>query len=335
MTVKARPLDRADDYVPVPRRLFMVLSPRSLSYARLALASLSGNAEEPFDLALITDSENDKQILLEEVGTLEVGQLSKQSFAIFSEADLETREADVFARYPNITSFRHGHPCWRKVTDPILLSDNGQEMIVLDPDIYFPNRFCFEETLDSGLLLMWQRPSCLLPAQVVDNAMRAKISLAHHTDIGVAQWRMPVDLAWLDWLLGKLGSPDLPRSMHVESIVWAALAMRMGGGYLDPHAWLCWHRTQFKRIARKIGRSGYEILRREPWTDIKCFHAGGEAKWWLSEAKNKGFLDGHEVKSGRLSPRPFEELTPAGFAWIERRRLWLRRSGYYSLFSQQ
>jgi hypothetical protein len=321
--------------LPTPRRLFMVLSPRSLPYARLALATLFGNAEEPFELSLITDSEADKQVLLEEVGKLGVGQPGQRHSAVFSEADLEGRESEMFARYPSIISFRHGHPCWRKVTDPILLSDDGQEMIVLDPDIYFPNRFCFEETLESGLLLMWQKPSCLLPAEIVDNAMRAGIALAHHTDIGVAQWKMPVDLAWLNWLLGKLGSPDLPRSMHVESIVWAALAMRMGGGYLDPRAWLCWHRTQFKRVARKLGTSGSEILKREPWADIKCFHAGGEAKWWLSEAKNKGYLDSHEIKSHRLRPEPFEALAPAVFAGLERRRYWLRRLGYYSLFAQQ
>jgi hypothetical protein len=323
-------LTHADGGAPLPRRLFMVLSPRSLPYARLALASLFSNAEERVELALITDSEADKQILLEEVGRID-----KQSFAVFSEADLETRESEMFARYPNIISFRHGHPCWRKVTDPLLLSDDGQEMILLDPDIYFPNRFCFEETLESGLLLMWQKPSCLLPAEVVDNAMRAGIALAHHTDIGVAQWKMPADLAWLDWLLGKLGSPNLPRSMHVESIVWAALAMRIGGGYLDRHAWMCWHRTQFKRIARKLGTSGSVILRGEPWADIKCFHAGGEAKWWLEDAKSKGFLDRGEVKSRRLRPVPFEELKPGVFAGLERRRLWLGRLGYYSLFSQQ
>jgi hypothetical protein len=334
MAMSVNRLTHADD-VALPRRLFMVLSPRSLPYARLALASLFNNAEEPFELVLVTDSATDKQVLLDEVGTLEAGRFSKQRFAVFSEADLETREAEIFARYPNIKAFRRGHPCWRKVTDPILLSGGGQEMIVLDPDIYFPNRFCFEETLKDGLLLMWQKPSCLLPANVVDNAMRSGISLAHHTDIGVAQWTMPVDLAWLDWLLGKLGSPNLPRSMHVESIVWAALAMRMGGGYLDPSAWLCWRRTQFKRVARKLGTSGSAILRGEPWADIKCFHAGGEAKWWLSEAKNKGFLDSREVKSRKLSPLPFEELTPQVFAGIERRRLWLTRSGYYSLFSQQ
>lgn len=325
---------RAQDGLTVSRRLFMVLSPRSLPYARLALASLFNNSEEQFDLFLLTDEESDRQILLDEVGKLGVNQTGK-SVQVFGEADLSARESEMFAGYPNIVSFRHGHPCWRKVTDPILLSRDGQEMIVLDPDIYFPNRFSFEESLQAGLLLMWQEPSCLLPANVVDNAIRAGISLAHHTDIGVAQWKMPVDFAWLDWLLGKLGSPNLPRSMHVESIVWAALAMRMGGGYLDPQAWLCWRRTQFKRIFRKLGGSGAEILRWEPWADIKCFHAGGEAKWWLLDAKAKGFLDSDEAKSFSTSPLPFQELTPDVFAGIEQRRLWLKTLGYYSLFPQQ
>src|SRR5258708_28942032 len=112
----------------------------------------------------------------------------------------------MFARSPKIVSFRRGHPCWRKVTDPSLLSREGEEMIVLDPDIYFPNRFCFEESLHSGLLLMWQKPSCLLPASVVDNATRAGIPLAHHTAIGEAQWQMPIELALLDSLLDKLGA---------------------------------------------------------------------------------------------------------------------------------
>ena len=327
-------LDHAKDGLSVSRRLFMVLSPRSLSYARLALASLFNHAEEQFDLSLITDTESDKQILLDEVGKLGVNQIGK-SVAVFDETDLSARESEMFAGYPNIANFRHGHPCWRKVTDPILLSSHEEEMIVLDPDIYFPNRFCFEDSLQSRLLLMWQQPSCLLPANVVDNAMHSGIALAHHTDIGVAQWKMPIDLDWLDWLLGKLGSPNLPRSMHVESIVWAALAMRMGGGYLDPKAWLCWRRTQFKRIFRKLGGSGPVILRGEPWTDIKCFHAGGEAKWWLVDAKNKGFLDSNEVKRVKFSPLPFQELTPDVFAAIERRRRWLKRSGYYALFPQQ
>jgi hypothetical protein len=332
MSVKSS--DKIADGSINARRLFMVLSPRALSYARLALASIYRNAAEPFCLALITDSEDDKAVLLDEVESIvKASQIDQKGFAVFSEAELNEKEGQVFAKFENIKSFRRGHPCWRKVTDPILLSDESDEMIILDPDIYFPNRFLFEQTLQSGLLLMWQKPSCLLPADVVYAAMEAGISLADHTDIGVAQWRMPVDLAWFDWLLGKLGAPNLPRSMHVESIVWAALAMRFGGGYLDPKAWLCWRRTQLKRIIRRLGASGSTILKGEPWADIKCFHAGGEAKWWLLEAKEAGLLASDKVYFRQHSPLQFQELTPARFAAIERNRRWLARTGYYSLFN--
>jgi hypothetical protein len=325
-------LEHSGNGSQIPRRLFMVLAPRSLSYARIAIESLFRNALEPFSLALITDSADDKETLLNECRTLKSGSVSKGNISIFDEDDLSARESETYARYPNIARFRHGHPCWRKITDPILLSGDGEEIIILDPDLYFPNKFRFEETPQSELLLMWQRPSCLLPAGIVHNAMSAGIPLAHHTDIGVAQWKMPIDLFWLDWLLGKLGAPDLPRNMHVESIVWAGLAMRLGGGYLNPDSWLCWRRTQFKRILRKLGMSGPEILRGEPWADIKCFHAGGEAKWWLSEAKTKGYLDLNGVQDRASAVLPFVELKPDMFARIERRRAWLKRVGYYSLF---
>lgn len=310
----------------------MVLAPSSLAYARFALDSLFRNADEPFELALITDTRADKRVLVDEIEALDHIRGREQRVLVYDEAELSAREAELFSPYPNIKHFRHGHPCWRKVTDPILLSRDGEEIIILDPDIYFPNRFRFEETLQSQLLLMWQWPSCLLPAEVVHNAMRSGVALAHHTDIGVAQWKLPIDLAWLNWLLAKLGAPYLPRNMHVESIVWAALAMRMGGGYLDPRFWLCWRRTQFKRVLRKIGMSGPSILKGEPWAEIKCFHAGGEAKWWLSEAKNRGYLDANEVKLSRSSPLPLKELKRDMFFAIERRRAWLNRMGYYALF---
>src|SRR6266853_30243 len=97
--------DRAKDGISVSRRLFMVLSPRSLPYARLALESLFKNSEEQFDLFLITDEESDKQILLDEIKKLGVDQIRKR-VQIFGEADLSARESEVFAAYPNIVSFR-------------------------------------------------------------------------------------------------------------------------------------------------------------------------------------------------------------------------------------
>jgi hypothetical protein len=315
------------------RRVHMVLSPRSLPYASLALSSLLRNADEAVSLTLITDSDKDKTVLTEVLNQIATAERSKHEWAVYSDVDFDQRAASQFAGCDHLQAFRRGHPCWRKITDPLLLSEAGQEIVILDPDVYFPNRFRFEPTPQTGLLLMWQKPSCLLPFEVVEAAMSAGIALAHHTDIGVAQWRMPVDLEWLDWLIGKLGSPNLPRSMHVESIIWAALAMRLGGGHLDPNTWLCWHRTQSKRLLRKLGMSGPAILSQEPFAKIKCFHAGGEAKWWLSEADRLGYLknDGMLLEeSGELF---FEELTPKEFARLQLIRRWAKKVGYYSFFS--
>jgi hypothetical protein len=315
------------------RRLFMVLSPRSLSYASLAIASLLRNAQEHLALTLITDSDEDKRTLIDLLDTTVSAQFPyDRKLGAFSDADMAERESLHFAAHSNLRAFRKGHPCWRKITDPILMSDDRQEMIILDPDLYFPNKFRFESTPNNGLLLMWQKPSCLLPEEVVQAAIDTGVALAHHTDIGVAQWRSPVDLEWLDWLIGKLGSSNLPRSMHVESIVWAALAMRVGGGHLDPQTWLCWHRSQYKRVLRRLGVGGPSILKFEPFDKIKCFHAGGEAKWWLAEAHKLGYLGGNRACLNETVLLPFTELTPNQFARLQNNRRRLRKTGYYWLF---
>ena len=325
-----KPADHAD----APRKLFMVLSPQSLPYAGLALRSLFKNALEPIHLSLITDSPTDKERLTVELSALERIDAGVHDWNVFSASDLDERDETQFARFEHIRSFRRGHPCWRKITDPLLLATDGQEMILLDPDLYFPNRFRFEQTPGNGILLMWQKPCCLLPPEVVQAAVNAKVLLAHHVDIGVAHWRQPVDLEWLNWLIGALGAPNLPRSMHVEAIVWAALAMRAGGGYLNPRFWICWHRSQYKRALRKLGVGGAYILGRENLAGTKCFHAGGEAKWWLPDAYKLGILDKNEEVAELSSPAPFVELTPAHYNSLQRNRRWLRRLGYYSVFQQ-
>jgi hypothetical protein len=335
ITASAPSTGRSIDAATSPRRLFMVLSPRSLPYARLALNSLWANCVEAFSLKLITDGPDDVQTLQREIDALQsAAGCSSRSAAVRGEADLADLESDRFGKYPYLRHFRHGHPCWRKIADPLLLSDDRDEMIVLDPDLYFPNRFCFEETAASGLMLMWQRPSCLLPDEVVETAFRAGIPLAHHTDIGVAQWRAPVDLDWLNWLIGKLGSSQFPHHMHVESIVWAALAMRRGGGYLDSGSWVCWHRSQYKRLLIKFGVSGPSILEREQFSGIKCFHAGGIAKWWLAAAYARGLLDLNGDATQRTLTRPFVELKPSRYRLLQIQRRWLQMIGYYSIFSQ-
>ena len=315
------------------RRVFMILSPRALSYARHALESLFTHALEPLQLHLITDSSQDKALLIEEV--LRYPLDGRHSFEVFSKADVDDQESTMFGPYPNLRAFRDGHPCWRKITDPLLLSHDSDEMVVLDPDLYFPNKFCFETTPDRNLLLMWQGPSCLLPTAVVDAAIANGIALAHHVDIGVAQWRAPVDLGWLESLLGQLGLADRPEakaSMHVEAIVWAAIAMHIGGGYLSPQHWHCWRRSQSVRLLRKLHVPGPQLLRIEPFSSIKCFHGGGEAKYWLDTAKQRHWLDSDKVLDRPGKVAPFVELTRSVYHRDQAIKLWLKKLGYYNLF---
>jgi hypothetical protein len=310
----------------------MVLSPRSLPYAQLALASLLRNCAEVLHLHLITDGDSDKPVLMEALLAAQPPH-SRHGWSVTTESELVDREADVFGAHPNLRAFRHGHPCWRKVTDPMLVSEPGAELVLLDPDLYFPNVFSFEETPARGLLLMWQRPNCLLPPEVVRAAFNSHVRLARHVDIGVSHWRASADLDWLDWLIGRLGGASLPRIMHVEAIVWAALAMREGGGYLDSKLWSCWHRTQSKRLLRKLGVSGVRILQSERWSDIKCFHAGGEAKWWLPDAESAGTLQPGPEHSQPGVVRPFVELSPGRYQLEQGAKQMLRYAGYYRLFS--
>jgi len=315
--------------MPSPRHVYMVLSPRSLSYSRGALESLFHNSVEPIQLRLITDARRDKEELSDALAALDAG---PHKWAVYSEEDLAEREQVLFAGHDHLRAFRHGHPCWRKITDPLLLSDLGEELVLLDPDLYFPNRFQFEETPQSGVLLMWQRPNCLFPPDVVRTAINKGIRLAHHVDIGVAHWRASEDLDWLDWLVAELGGSELPRSMHVEAIVWAALAMRIGGGHLDPSYWKCWRRSPIKRTRIKLGASGPGILSSEPWGDLKCFHAGGEAKQWLNEAREFALRDGQATHSERGRVLPFVELTPSHYARERALKRVLQSLGYYHIF---
>jgi hypothetical protein len=311
------------------RQVYMVLSPRSLGYAQGALESLLCNSMEPMHLRLITDSDHDAELLRKATDKINA---PSHTLTVHTDTDLDEREAQLFARHANLRAFRRGHPCWRKITDPLLLSEPGEEMVLLDPDLYFPNRFRFETTPQTGLMLMWQQPNCLFPPEIVRTAIQSGIRLAHHVDIGVAHWRADADLDWLDWLVGILGGANLPRLMHVEAIVWAALAMRIGGGHLDPIFWKCWRRSPTKRVMRKLGTSGLRILKSENWASMKCFHAGGEAKNWLNDARRTGLLDVAAVKDqpGRIVP--FVELTPGHYAREMAFKRVLQAVGYYQIF---
>lgn len=315
------------------RSLFLVLSPASLPYAKFALESLWRHSVEALYLHLITDTPEDREALTHFMEALPAAiDPAERQWSVYAASDLEDREAERFAHLPNLRAFRRGHPCWRKITDPLLIADAGAEMVLLDPDLYFPNQFAFEATPETGLLLMWQKPNCLLPHDVVKAAMKARVPLANHVDIGVAQWRGPSDMEWLDWFIGMLGGATLPRVMHIEAIVWAALAMRMGGGHLDPGAWHCWHRTQPKRVMRLLNVRGSKILKSEPWQKMKCFHGGGEAKWWIPDGANSGAFATHVSHLEPTPSIPYVELTPSHYDREQSLKRVLRGLGYYSLF---
>ena len=82
----------------------------------------------------------------------------------------------------------------------------------------------------------------------------------------------------------------------------------------------------------KLGVSGQRILRAEPWTSLKCFHAGGEAKWWLHAARQMGEIDGHLVHADPGQVIPFVELTPAHYAREMAFKRVLQAVGYYQIF---
>ena len=308
----------------------MLLSPRSLSYAYHALDSLLLRSAEALRLTLITDTEEDKAKLTNELSSLPVG---RHSLNIVSQGDVDALEPRFHA-FPAILALRRGNPCWRKITDPLLLSGNDEEMIVLDPDLFFPNRFTFEETPSKGVLLMWQKPNCQLPYEVVRELLSKDVALSHHVDIGVAQLRFStVDLAWLNSVVEGIDLKKHRGWMHIEAILWSAMLSRFGGGHLDPESWACWRRTQFKRVMIKLGVSELRMMARENLQKVKCFHGGGGAKHWIAPARAAGLLD---INSDQTRPVSIVRAQPFSMRDLNREasfKLLLKRLGYYAVFS--
>lgn len=303
------------------------LSASSLPYASLCVRSLAENLHGEETIYLLTDTRRDLEQLQQAFAGL--GRIKVQLSDELWEAG-----GNLMRKFAGLARLRQGHPCWRKLTDPMLLAREGDEVVIVDPDVYFPRRFSFQNVGDGTLRLMWQKPNCLLPFEVVQRAFTKGIAMADHVDIGVAQYRSPLDLEWLNWLVESLG--ETPRVMHVEAILWSCLAMRMGGGHLDADRWCCWASTQWKRILKRAGATPARMLSAEDFRSCLAFHAGGIAKAWLAAPgagdllRQLAELPGSKPTDGG-TVRPFVPFTTEKFESLRKRGRILKAMGYYKL----
>jgi hypothetical protein len=303
------------------------LGASSLPYGSLCIRSLAENLDGDEAIHLLTDSVGDQLRLQQAFADL-------TRIKVLVSDELWEADSNPMRKYAGLRKLRNGHPCWRKLTDPMLLAREGDDVVIVDPDVYFPRRFSFDRVGDGTLRLMWQKPNCLLPFSVVQTAFVKGIAMADHVDIGVAQYRSPLDLEWLNWLVESLG--ETPRVMHVEAILWSCLAMQMGGGYLNSDRWHCWANTQWKRVLKKAGAAPARMLSAEDFRSCLAFHAGGTAKTWLAAPGAKellehlaGLPDGKPL--GAATVRPFVPFTKEKFEWLRKRARILEVMGYYKL----
>lgn len=314
-----------------PRRVFMLLSSRALPYARLCIRTMVQNSAEPLHLRLLGDDAADAVRLAEAAAEVSIPAGSRIDVLFKNEAS--DRLASLYPCLAGLRALHDGHPCWRKIIDPLVLSAPEDEVIVTDPDLFFPNRFTFEPTLGDGVMMMRQGPNCLYPPEAVRQAFDLGVGLANHVDIGVAQLRAgAVDLDWLDRLARGLDLARFRPFMHIEAIVWAALAMRMGGCHLNPSVWRCWERGKVKRLAVAMGMPGLWTLRLEALERLKCIHVSGPSKWWVTGAVERGVL--RETRNGILLPvpgLPYRALTRDGYEREQRFKRAVATTGLYRL----
>lgn len=307
-------------------KIVISLGASSLPYASICIRSLADKLQGDQQIHLLTDSPQERIQLQEAFADI-------SRINVYWSDELWADPGNAMLRFPGIVRLREGHPCWRKLTDPMLLARDGDEVVVIDPDVYFLRPFVFEPVGDTSLRLMWQRANCLLPYSVVDAAFTQDIALADHVDIGIAQYRAPLDLEWLDRAITALG--DLPTNvLHVEAILWSCMAMRMGGGYLDSNLWRCWENSQIKRIKKKLGATPAQMLALEDLSRAIAFHAGGVAKYWLAapgseeQIKHQAALPS-TASGSRKALQPFVPFTAEKFEWLKKRGRWLDALGYY------
>ncbi|NNU15817.1 hypothetical protein HK107_05720 [Parvularcula sp. ZS-1/3] len=310
------------------RRAFMCMGAFALPYAKKAITSLLEGSLEPVAMVILTDGPDD--VAAVEAALADETIPEQHSVRVVGEEECAAVAEERWADWPALRQFRAGHPCWRKISDPLLFSEGSEEIIVLDPDLYFPGPFSFEPTPEEGILLMWQRNNCLGPVPAVWRAFEKGYRLAHHVDIGAAQLRADtIDYQWFSDFVTDLQTEEFTRFMHIEAVFWAALAMKVGGGYYDKDRWFCWQRGQIKRVAIRLGMPGPMSLGFEPIEASKCSHLSGPSKWWMAELVKQGKLRERSEELADPSPvTPFVELTKDDFAKEQRVKGLARKLGY-------
>ena len=313
------------------RRVFILLSSHALPYAKFCIRTMLANSMEPVALRLIADNADEKAILARETAQYAIP--GKGTIEIIAKEEVSDLLASRYPGKAGLRALHEGNPCWRKITDPLVLSEPDEEIIVADPDLLFPNRYMFEATPPEGIMLMRQGPNCLFPPAAVRATFDLGVKLANHVDIGVAQLRAgTVDIDWLDWLCSGLDLDAYRPFMHIEAIIWSAMAMRFGGRHLDPASWHCWERGKLKRLAVAAGVPGPWTLRFEPLDRVKCIHVSGPSKLWVSAAMESGSLK--EFHNDRCEPSvgpDYRELTAKGYEREQSLKAAVRRLGYYKL----
>ena len=315
------------------RRVFILLASNALPYARHCIDTMLSNSVEPIRLHLVTDNVAEQTLIADAManGALPGG----STIEVLHKEQVSDQLSSKFPGRAGLRALHDGHPCWRKIIDPLVLSEPGDEIIVADPDLIFPNRYAFEPTPATGILLMRQGPNCLFPPQAVRSAFDLGVRLIDHVDIGVAQLRPEaIDIEWLDWLALRLDLARFRPFMHIEAIIWAAMAMQFGGRHLSPASWRCWERGKVKRLLVAAGMPGRWTLKLEPWGQVKCIHVSGPSKWWVSEAISKGGLLGKP--SDRIEPSAgpaFVELRRDAYEAQQSLKDVAKRLGYYRLSS--
>ncbi|PQO45974.1 hypothetical protein [Blastopirellula marina] len=310
------------------------MNSRSIAYAQICLNSLLQNSLDPLHLVVIGDDDNDAQKVQSFCDTLVPLVPSQHKIDVIGKSAIDKIATSALDRYPLTRMFREGHPCWRKLTDPLLLAQSD-ELIVIDPDVFFPNIFQFPKTPNNGVLLMWQSSNCLHPPDAVRTAFTVGLALADHTDIGVCQFqRGSVTLQLLESILGSFGDFDFPRSAHIESIIWAAIALEIGGGYLAPNRWICWNHSLYKRIAIRLGANPSSYLQGLNLSEAYCLHLGGKIKTFAPNAFSDYKFGEQPLDAYDSATAPFQPYSISKFERKMRTRQLIRAAGFYAVFGE-